>query len=358
VEDNQSARRDLVPFFSRRIGLSSSGQPITVFGGARLTGRAGRQTIGLLTLRTDEFEGDPGDTFTAARLARDLTGTASVSGFYFGRESSGSDPFNRVVGGEVRLRPTRTVEIESFAMHSSAADRAGDWAGRAGFRLDANAHRARAGYVHVGESFRHDLGFVRRAGIGTLFSEYTRVLRPGDTAGRIREYTLGAEYEATADDQLTHWLTRVGGLSYGMLFADGAELRVYATSTYERLDTPFGIGPDLVVPPGIYDFEQIGGRYETNPSAALSASVELTGGEFWTGHQRDAAASVRYRFNAHLAISGSFSRANVDLPDGTFVADLAGLRIDWSFTPRMFLNAFVQYNGETDTWLSNGCDTT
>ena len=30
-----------------------------------------------------------------------------------------------------------------------------------------------------------------------------------------------------------------------------------------------------------------------------------------------------------------------------------GLRVDWSFTPRMFLNTFVQYNGETDTWLSN-----
>jgi hypothetical protein len=30
-----------------------------------------------------------------------------------------------------------------------------------------------------------------------------------------------------------------------------------------------------------------------------------------------------------------------------------GLRLDWSFSPRMFLNAFVQYNGEADAWLSN-----
>ena len=33
--------------------------------------------------------------------------------------------------------------------------------------------------------------------------------------------------------------------------------------------------------------------------------------------------------------------------------DLLGLRLNWSLTPRMFLNAFVQYNGETDTWISN-----
>ena len=34
-------RRDLIPFFSRRIGLSSQGQPIPVMGGLRLTGREG-----------------------------------------------------------------------------------------------------------------------------------------------------------------------------------------------------------------------------------------------------------------------------------------------------------------------------
>ena len=29
------------------------------------------------------------------------------------------------------------------------------------------------------------------------------------------------------------------------------------------------------------------------------------------------------------------------------------MNFDWSFTPRMFLNAFVQYNSDTDAWLSN-----
>ena len=32
--DNENPRRDLVPFFSRRIGLSGDGQPIPVIGGA------------------------------------------------------------------------------------------------------------------------------------------------------------------------------------------------------------------------------------------------------------------------------------------------------------------------------------
>ena len=44
----EAQRRDLVPFFSRRIGLSASGQPIPVIGGLRLTGRAAGNGIGLL----------------------------------------------------------------------------------------------------------------------------------------------------------------------------------------------------------------------------------------------------------------------------------------------------------------------
>ena len=62
---------------------------------------------------------------------------------------------------------------------------------------------------------------------------------------------------------------------------------------------------------------------------------------------------MRWRLDAHLALSTSLSRSVITLPNGSFTGDLVGMRADWSITPRMFLNAFVQYNGETDTWLTN-----
>jgi hypothetical protein len=351
--NNETARRELVPFFSRRIGLSSDGQPIPVVGGLRLTGRAGRHSVGLMTMRTEETDERPGDQFIAARVARELTSTTTASAFYFGRESSGADPFNRVIGGELRVRPRRTVEVEAFAMHSSAPDRPGDFAGRGSLRVDAPAHRMRLGYVHVGDTFRHDLGFVPRRGIGTIFSTYSRVLRPTTTASRVREYTFTAQYDATVDDRFTSSLTRVGGFTFGTLFMNTAEVRAFVNSTFERLDESFDIGPVLSVAPGVYQYEDAGLRLESNQSAALSGGLEIRGGEFWTGRQKTGSANVRYRFSAHVAASASLARSVVDLPDGSFTGDLVGLRLDWSFSPRMFLNAFVQYNGEADAWLSN-----
>ena len=350
--NNDTARRELVPFFSRRIGLSGRGQPIPVVGGLRLTGRAGRHTVGLMTMRTEDSDGRPGDTFAAARVARELTPTATASAFYFGRESSGADPFNRVIGGELRIRPRRTVELEAFAMHSSAPGEAG-WAGRGSLRVDGAAHRMRLGYVHVGDTFRHDLGFVQRRGIGTMFSTYTRVFRPSSQSSRIREYTISGQFDATADDRFTSSLTRVGGVTFGTLFMNTTEVRAWVNSTFERLDEPFDIGPALSVPSGLYRYEDAGVRFDSNNSRALSGGVELRAGEFWTGDQRTGSASLRYRFSGHLAAEASLSRSIVRLPEGSFTADLVGLRLDWSFNPRMFLNAFVQYNGEADTWLSN-----
>ena len=86
-------------------------------------------------------------------------------------------------------------------MASGSDTTAADWAGRAGLRLDAARHRARAGFLHIGDAFRHDLGFVRRRGIGTLFGRYARVFRPRNSAALVREWSLGADAESTTDDR-------------------------------------------------------------------------------------------------------------------------------------------------------------
>jgi hypothetical protein len=67
----------LTPFFSRRIGISPLGTVVPIDWGARLTGRAGPWSVGLLDAQTDSFElgrfGDqPEDNWGALRLKRNL----------------------------------------------------------------------------------------------------------------------------------------------------------------------------------------------------------------------------------------------------------------------------------------------
>jgi uncharacterized protein DUF5916 len=349
----EAQRRDLVPFFTRRIGLSSSGQPIPVIGGLRLTGRAGSNGVGLLSMQTDGFDGDPGANFTAARIRRDLASSTSVGGFYFGRETTGNHSFNRVTGVDLRLVPRSALEIEAFAMRSETDGAPGDWAGRTSLVLDTNAHRARMGLTHVGDAFRHDLGFVRRRGIATLFGGYERLFRPANTGAFMREHSLGLEFDATGDDRYDRSLTRVGGLTYGLQFRDGATLNARVNTAYERLDAPFSVGPGLRIEAGEHSFDSVAIDYRSDQSAMLSVSADMEAGEYWTGTQRVTGGGLRFRLNEHVAASANITRNVINLPQGRFAANLERFRLDWSFTPRMFLNAFVQYNGEADSWLSN-----
>ncbi|MBM3819490.1 MAG: carbohydrate binding family 9 domain-containing protein [Acidimicrobiia bacterium] len=356
----EDERRDLVPFFSRRIGLSSTGQPIPVIGGLRLTGRAGRNAIGLLTVQTDDFEGTPGANFSVLRMTRDLTPTSSLGAFYFGREAGSGQPaagsagsYNRVGGIDFRLTPSRTLEIEAFAMRSETLGREDDWAGRTGLRWDANAHRARLGLVHIGDAFRHDLGFVRRRGVGSVFGAYERVLRPAHASALFREHTLRVDTDLTSTSGYDRFLTRVGGAAYELSFRDGSSFNARVTRTAERLNEPFMVASGLTIAPGSYTYDTWRTWYQSDRSAVMSGDASIEAGEFWTGTQRIAGGGLRVRLNEHVAASASLSRNTIDLPQGSFAATLARLRLDWSFSPRMFLNAFVQYNGQSDSWLTN-----
>ena len=49
----------------------------------------------------------------------------------------------------------------------------------------------------------------------------------------------------------------------------------------------------------------------------------------------------------------NYSRNDVALPKGHFVTELVGTRFLYAFTPRAFLNAFIQYNADTKQVSSN-----
>jgi hypothetical protein len=43
----------------------------------------------------------------------------------------------------------------------------------------------------------------------------------------------------------------------------------------------------------------------------------------------------------------------VNLPEGNFIARLAGIRIGFFFTPAISLQSLVQYSDQIDTWSAN-----
>jgi hypothetical protein len=122
---------------------------------------------------------------------------------------------------------------------------------------------------------------------------------------------------------------------------------------YELLTEPFEVSRGIFIPPGEYRFAQLLPAFGSNPSRPVSLTLGYTTGDFYTGTIQGYSTGVRWRPNPHLAASGDYQVNDVNLPEGRFKTELARFRIDYSFTPTMFLNAFVQYNSASRTWLTN-----
>jgi hypothetical protein len=116
---------------------------------------------------------------------------------------------------------------------------------------------------------------------------------------------------------------------------------------FERIDQPFEVNPGVYVPLGRYAFNEWIANYGTDPSATLFLSGTAAAGDFYDGTIRTLSFQGGYRRGSNLTWIGSWVRNFVRLPVGDFNTDLIGLRFNWSFTPKSFLQTLSQYNSQT-----------
>jgi hypothetical protein len=77
----------------------------------------------------------------------------------------------------------------------------------------------------------------------------------------------------------------------------------------------------------------------------VSANLLLERGTFYDGHRTALTASRgRLSVNARLAVEPTLSVNWVTLPLGDFTAKVAGARVTYTMTPRMFASGLVQYS--------------
>ncbi len=343
----------LLPFFSRRIGLRD-GEPIPILAGARVTGKTGRLGVGLLNMQTNDHDGIPGANYTAIRLSREIRRNSAVGAYYFGRESRDAEGHTRVAGADVRLNFNRTIDVDAFVLRSSTRDEEGDpWAGRGAFRWTSDLYTTRLAFTHIGEGYRNDLGFAPRRGVGITTWELERNLRPKNVERLVRQFTIGTEGSLYSQTNFDSWLSRNVRFDFSTEFQDGGRFGIDYDRIFEVLEEPFEIHDGISIPTGTYRFDQIVINYFSDSSKWLSGSVRYTAGGFWDGDISGWRGGLRARASEHLAAELSYERNSVDLASGGFDTDLAALRVDYSFTTNMFLNAFIQYNSVADAWFSN-----
>jgi hypothetical protein len=79
----------------------------------------------------------------------------------------------------------------------------------------------------------------------------------------------------------------------------------------------------------------------------------VTLGGFFGGSRVSAVSTLRGRIGEAFNTSVDYSRNDVSLPEGRFVTNLLRMRLSYSFSTRVYVQALLQYNDVIDNWSTN-----
>jgi hypothetical protein len=350
-------------FFSRRIGIAGSAA-VPIAGGGRLTGKVGGTTIGVLGIRTGELKGGaghdavlvaPASSYSVVRVLRELPNRSRLGAIVVNRLAAGGGGrgANHSYGLDGRLGIGTSLMLEGYVAGTSTEGVDGPaWAASAGASYNDPDWSAGASYREVQRGFNPEAGFVARPEHRFVSARLLRRYRFDDIAWfrELRPHITFREY-FDLDGFST---TRLLHVDSHFVFANGAFFQLPAINfTREGLREPFQISPGVRVPAGTYDNIDWGFIFNTNTSAPVSLRGSIDIGGFYSGWRAGATSTLAIRFSDALTASLRAARNEVRLPEGDFETTQLRLRASYSFSPRVYLQSLVQYNGQARTLSSN-----
>ena len=342
--------RNIMPFFSRRIGLYQ-GNAIPIMAGLKVNGRAGKTSFGALTVRTKETNLDDqlleASTMGVVRVKQNILRESSI-GFI----GSFGDPENRsssAMGGvDFTYQTTRFKGDKNFLVGVSAM-----FTDRDELEGDQSAYFVKVdypndiwdvavSYLRVGESFDPSLGFIPRKGINYWRLGATYAPRPDWKWVRQMRNQLFATYYTDLNGNWESYRIFTAPINWRLESGDRIEANYMPQG--EQLIEPFEIVDGVVIPAGKYHFT----RYRLE--AELAAKRKFSGlfswwfGTFYDGHLDKLEASIAWNPSSLLNFESVVEHNIGRLPFGDFDQTLTGLRVRYNASPDLQLNSFVQYD--------------
>ena len=341
---------DFTLFHSRRIGLTSAGRPIPIVGGGRLSGKVGETDVGLLLMRTEELDGAPGESFAVARVKRNVLGSSDVGLMLTNRAGGGEH--GRAWGADANLRVLGNLIVSGYLAGTEGSRPETDGtAARLGVALRNRFWNTSALVRRIDADFDPGVGYVRQRGI---------LHRYATVGVHVQSAALGWMEEVAPYVELDHiedldgrLETRVATAGAGLTLRSAATFYATHNDRVEVLSDSFRIATGVVLAPARYRFRDASLSFQSSPSRPFSLGVDVGHGEFWSGTRTFGSAGVSWRPRHNLFLDASAERNDVELPEGSFAADVARAGVRYAYSTRINGSAFLQYNRQTDQWVRN-----
>ena len=336
-------------FYSRRIGLAERDgvtAEVPIDAGGRLTGRVGRFSVGALNIRTG---GQPSTdsaatSFTVVRVKRDVLRRSSVGALVARRSVSRRRPgANGTYGLDGTFSFHDDLNVNAYWARTATAGLGDDLSYRGQLDYAGDRYGVQVERLVVGRGFNPEIGFLRRDDFERSLAAFRFSPRP---------QSIRAIRKLSWDGRIDHIADRAGQLEtreqfghFGIEFENSDLFDVSFTRSYEFLERPFEIAPDVVLPVAGYDFQQVDVMFTFGQQRPFSGALAAARGSFYGGDKTSVGFTQgRLEVTPRLSLEPGVSFNWIDLPQGRFTTRLVTGRTTWTLSPLMFVSALVQYN--------------
>ena len=353
-ENPQSTQ--MIPFFSRRIGLDANGNPVQIKYGGKFTGKIDNWNLGILHIKDDNEWDNPG--YTVGRVSRNFWKQSSI-GFIGTNGNAFSGVKNSLAGVDLRLASSqlsgnKNITYNLYGVKSFTKELTGnDISFGSEINYPNDLLNFRIGYLQIGENFIPGLGFIPRKNIRNFYGGIGLGPRPENSP--VMQVKTGIRYSFISDLRNGGLMTSVIDFNLSeIIFLSGDLISASSQYQYEALEKDFNIFEDFVIPADEYQFW----RYHLTLTSArrrnLWASTKVGLGSFYSGERTDWLVQAGYKVMVPLYIGMESDRRWVSLPDGSFVTQIYRLNLNFLFSPNLSWYNYAQYENQTETigWQS------
>jgi len=345
-------------FYSREIGIEN-GKQVPIIGGARMFGKIGKNNIGFLNIQEGQLDTISSTNNTVLRYKRDIGEQSYIGGFF--SNVINSKHSNQVLGLDATYETSKFLNNKNIVVSARAS------ASTSNFDTPQDAYTYRLSvdypndlidnFMAIGsmqKGFNPELGYIRR----TDYDSYTWMFRL--TPRMLDKYGIKRMlfkpwgftiYRTHSTGELESFTNEIRPLAAELKTGDRSGFNLI--QNYDRIDEPFMITDEIVIPAGKYMMYQYEIGMRTYRARRIWANASYKQGDFYTGEIKTFSTGVGVNVSKNLNVSADYSWNDVKLPQGNIVTHEMASYINYAFTTKLNFSLFGQYNSLNELMIYN-----
>ncbi len=344
-------------FYSRKIGIYDE-QEIPIIGGVRLLGKQGNTNIGLLSIWTNSKDSVPTESHNLIRIKQEISPNISIGaiGTYMSNDTS----FNYLYGCDVKYNTAKFLGDNKLYLGASIAQSKDKnisdnsstaysiWA-----TLPNDLVYIDVNFSELQGNFRPGLGFLPRENYKRFYFQSKYRPRPGIEG--IHQFVFVPLELSQYWNSVTNVLesSSISVQPFAIITKSGEYFGLNYSRQYEYLTEKQYLVFGKFVQPGKYENNRYSFNFLSFEGREISFGLSLAYGGFYDGTSTDFSANMTCSVSKNFVVISDFKKSYVDLLLNEFQTNRFGLRLEYSFNPKLYSSLYTQWTNIYDRLIIN-----